>query len=61
MGRRCATVRRAEGLGPLGLTPHGSIFALFSAVALPKYSRNLSFCRLASGRNHQKSPLSPKV
>ncbi len=34
------------------------------AAALPKYSRSpatLRFCRLASGKNHQKSPQSLKV
>ena len=36
----------------------------YPAAALPKYSRSpatLRFCRLASGKNHQKSPRSLKV
>ncbi len=48
-----------QAMEPVGLTPHARFLPFFPAAALPKYSRSpatLRFCRLASGKNHQKSP-----
>ena len=55
----------AEILGACRIYASRLDFCPFPPVAaLPKYSRNpvaLRFCRLASGKNHQKSPRSLKI
>ena len=52
----------SRSLSDLRLTAR--FLPFFPAAALPKYSRSpatLRFCRLASGKNHQKSPRSLKI
>ncbi len=58
----CAPLLLPWSLSDLRLTAR--FLPFLPAAVLPKYSRSpatLRFCRLASGKNHQKSPRSLKV